>query len=140
MSRFHRKRRSERSGGFTLVEVLVALVIAAVALQTAFMIFADESQRVEDNKKTGRAIALAESKLDGLCVTEPLTPGRSQGTFDGDFIWELSAQALASQDAHPRVVPMEVDLTVSWQGGLHRHQVEIQTVKLTIPQNDEKKD
>ena len=140
MSRFLRKRRSERSGGFTLVEVLVALVIAAVALEAAFMIFADESQRVEDNKKAGRATALAESKLDGLGVTEPLTPGRSRGAFDDDFSWELSAQAIVSQDPHPRTVPIEVDLTVSWQGGFRRHQVEIQTVKLTTPQNDNQKD
>ncbi len=112
--------------GFTLVEVLVALVIASIALAALFrggidgMVSAGVAGRMEE------AMSRAQSRLAALCHGARLAPGRQSGDDGGGFTWASEIAALGSavvprgSDDEPKA-PLKaalfgVQVTISWGG------------------------
>jgi type II secretory pathway pseudopilin PulG len=83
-----RLRRHENAG-FTLVETLAAFTVLTLVL---IVLIGDLSGVIggsRDAEAKREALRLAQSKLDGLGVTEPLVPGESMGRFGNGFEWRL---------------------------------------------------
>lgn len=81
---FHRKVR-----GFSLLEVLVAFVILALAMTVLMQIFSRGLIGADLAERYSKAALLAESKLAAIGVEEPLKEGTYSGKFDEDFSWQL---------------------------------------------------
>jgi general secretion pathway protein I len=81
-------QRGQRAEGFTLIEVLVALTIAAVSLAIIFNVFSVALGSRMASKEYGQAILLAEAKLDSIGVEEPFREGNTVGRFDDQFWWK----------------------------------------------------
>ena len=78
-------RRGER--GFTLLEVLVAFVIAAVALSLLARAAIDGVRAAHLSGQYAEALARARSHLEGLQM--PPVPGDFQGDEGVGFHWHL---------------------------------------------------
>jgi type II secretory pathway pseudopilin PulG len=81
--------RSHENAGFTLIETLAAFTVLTLVL---IVLIGDLSGVVggsRDAEAKREALRLAQSKLDGLGVTEPLVPGESTGRFGNGFAWRL---------------------------------------------------
>ena len=81
--------RSHEEAGFTLIETLAAFTVLTLVL---IVLIGDLSGVVggsRDAEAKREALRLAQSKLDGLGVTEPLIPGESTGRFGNGFEWRL---------------------------------------------------
>lgn len=84
MSRMHPQR------GFTLIEVIVAFAVLALALTLVLGTLSNASRQVRWSDDAGRAALHAQSLLDDTGVAQALVPGRSEGTFeDGRYRWTL---------------------------------------------------
>ncbi len=76
--------------GFTLIEVIVAFAVLALALAIVLGTLSNASRQVRWSDDAGRAALHAQSLLDDTGVAETLVPGRSEGTFeDGRYHWTL---------------------------------------------------
>lgn len=151
--RHHRSRRFERrwlripghapgrllnyeDAGFTLIETLAAFTALTLVL---IVLLADLSGVVRGRRNAEamrEALRLAQSKLDGLGVTEPLTLGESTGRFGNGFEWRLrirevregtnvdlmgaSAEITVSAPAHGIRVPPAVSLVTLKLAGAPR--------------------
>lgn len=85
---------SHADAGFTLIETLTAFAVLTLVL---VVLLGDLSAVVggsRDAETKREALRLAQSKLDGLGVTEPLTPGESTGRFANGFAWRLRVRDL----------------------------------------------
>jgi hypothetical protein len=83
------RSRSHQDAGFTLIETLAAFTVLTLVL---IVLVSDLSGVVggsRDAEAKREALRLAQSKLDGLGVTEPLVPGESTGRFGNGFEWRL---------------------------------------------------
>ena len=99
-------------GGFTLLETLAAFTALTLVL---IVLLAGLSGAVRGSRHADamrEALRLAQSRLDGLGITEPLTPGESAGRFGNGFEWRLRIREVRKgADAH--LMGASAELTVS---------------------------
>jgi general secretion pathway protein I len=116
--------------GFTLLEVLVAFVIAALALSVLFQGSIDGLRSVRVSGQYQEALSRARSRLAAVDVGAPLVPGTRQGDDGGGFRWETrvtpsatapTARGTAADLARgPRVGLYAVSVSVTWTDGGNR--------------------
>lgn len=80
---------NDEDAGFTLVETLAAFTALTLVLIVLLAGLSRVSRGGRDAEAMREALRLAQSKLDGLGVTEPLAAGESSGRFDNGFEWHL---------------------------------------------------
>jgi len=80
---------THEDAGFTLVETLAAFTALTLVLIVLLAGLSQVARGGRDAEAMREALGLAQSKLDGLGVTEPLTPGERTGRFDNGFEWHL---------------------------------------------------
>jgi general secretion pathway protein I len=126
-----------RRGGFTLLEVVVALAIAGLALVALFqagstgLFAADTSARAEE------AVERAQSHLAAVGRDAALTAGQFTGDDGGGYRWRLGVQPLASrQTPGPDGVStitttlFAVEVEISWRDEGRSRSVVLKTLRL----------
>jgi general secretion pathway protein I len=87
--------------GFTLLEALVAFVIAALALGVLFDAGVSALRGARAASRYEQAVARARSHLALAVHTSPLVPGDWQGDDGSGFTWHLRVTPLASTAVRP---------------------------------------
>jgi len=130
-----------REQGYSLIEVIVAFAVLALALTLLLGTLSGGVRQVRESADAGRAALHAQSLLDTLGFDGPLTPGRSTGEFDeGRYQWELNiAPWLDPGRASPVLdgtAPhlLELHLVVSWGEAGPAQRWQVQTLRLASPE------
>jgi general secretion pathway protein I len=135
--------RPAREAGFTILEVLTAFVLFAVALAVLLQVFSGGLRDAQLADEYARAVMIAQSRLAGFTATDRLAEGVSSGR-DEAFTWTLSAtayddrqedaQAGAQGEYNLRVRLLRVESTVAWQAADGRSRdVRLATLVLGVP-------
>jgi len=126
--------------GFTLLEVLIAFVIAALALGVMFEVAITALRASQTAARYDEAVVRARSHLALATDGGSLMPGDWQGDDGGGYRWHLhvatTAQAaVRSTDGPP--VPLAlytVTVWISWSdGGDHTREVRLDTEQIGQP-------
>ena len=129
-----RAQASER--GFTLIEILVAFVIVALALGALLQVFATGLRSSSAAENYTIAALLAESKLAAIGIEEPLEEGGQSGEFDNGFRWETNVRPYddgGSTFTPGAIQAFEVTVTVKWGGVVRERTVSLATLRLKTP-------
>jgi general secretion pathway protein I len=89
----------QRARGFTLVEVIVATVVAALCLSALSSVFSGNMRSAVVASELSRASTLAQSLLASAGVEKPLTDGVEAGNAEGDLNWTRTVSEEAADDA-----------------------------------------
>jgi general secretion pathway protein I len=146
-ARSHRSRRGKPGAGqagFTLLEVMIAFVIAAMALSMLYQGATGGLRATASATRTEEAVSLAKSHLAAIGRGEGIAAQESSG-IDGDgFEWHLHIAPLGTRhltltdadranDSKPSdAILFDVRLTESWVDAGHPHQIVIGTHRLDI--------
>lgn len=84
----HGRVRGKGAGGFTLLEVLIALIIFAIAFGALASLFQTSLRQADTADDLRRAIALAEAQLARFGKDLPLEPGHVEGNSPDGLLWE----------------------------------------------------
>lgn len=106
-----------RQAGFTLIETLVAFAVLALILT---ILFGSLSQLLTGGRRAEilrEALQLAQARLDGLGVVEPLVAGESAGHFENGFNWRLRVGNMRSSARSAGSAGAWVEITVSATAG-----------------------
>ena len=132
--RFDRRQPDVRQSGYTLIEVLVAFLILALALTVLLRIFSGGLRNVSVSSDYATATLIAESRLAAAGIDLPLTPGENSGTEGERFEWKVSVQDYdpwpGYRSAAKGVDAYRVTVTVEWPHGDNTRSVGLSTVRL----------
>jgi general secretion pathway protein I len=121
-----------RPGGFTLLEVLVALAILSVAVVAVIQGFAQGLRLLKVSGDHQQAMLLADLKLREVVAPEEQ---QEQGV-EGDFLWarwirRLETPELMSETGVARWHVYEITVRVTWD---ERRNVELATLRTVSPE------
>lgn len=120
--------------GFTLIETLAALTVLTLILVVLLGGLSQMASRGRDAEVMREALRLAKAKLDGIGITEPLSPGESAGRFENGFEWRLRIrEAPKASNANFAGASVEIAVSAPANGVRMPPAVSLVTFKLAGP-------
>jgi general secretion pathway protein I len=121
--------------GFTLIEVLVALLIASLSLAVILQILRAGLQTKQVSQEYQIATLFAETKLASIGGEGKLQPGVLSGTFNGQYRWRVRVTPYREKDTGDpskgwTKEPLVVAVTVTWGNPAERKSVALKTLRL----------
>ena len=138
-----------RTGGFTLLEVMLAFVIFALSFATVLEIMAGSMRSVARANDDTEVALLAQTLMDQVGTEIPVEEGAYSGTSMDRYNWNLGITLYDSSEQPERtgmtttelaelsgVELYRVDLDIDWESGQrdrNRHFMTIQSVLANRP-------
>ncbi|MGC2201828.1 MAG: type II secretion system protein [Stellaceae bacterium] len=129
--------RAVRRNGFTLLEVVVALAIAGLALVGLFQAGSGGLVSVDTAARAEEAIQRAQSHLAAIGRDAALVAGEFTGDDGGGYRWTLRTrpvtqrQSLAPDGISPQTTTLfNVEVAISWPGRAGERSVVLKTLRL----------
>jgi general secretion pathway protein I len=127
-------REIHDEGGFSLLEVIVALTIMAIGFMTVLQLFSGSVKSIGISDQYLKAATLANSKLGELELMDFAT-NEVSGVFENEenFSWEIETRPYSSQanEAGGNVNLSEFILRVLWKDGQLDRQLELTTLQIS---------
>lgn len=137
------KAAGRGEGGFALIEVLIAFVIAAVALGLLFQSASSSGRSVRQAGNYEEAVSRAKSRMAAVGHDSDIAPGERHGDDGGAYRWRVkinpSAVAEPPADAPPNpnqahLTLYDVEVAISWTDSGHDREVVLHSQRLAAPQ------
>jgi len=129
--------RSCRDGGFTLLEVVVALAIAALAIVGLFDAAGGGLLAVNTAGRVEEAVQRAQSHLAAIGRSAALIQGEFTDDDGGGYHWRLRARPVATRqvaapdgNATATATLFDVEVAISWSGFRGERSVVLRTMRL----------
>ena len=125
-----------RSAGFTLLEVVVALAIAAVALVGLFQAGSGGLFAVDTAARVQEAVQRAQSHLAAVGRDAALIQGDFTDEDGGGYRWQLRVRPVGSRqvptgtNANETQTLFDVEVAISWPGHSGDRAVVLKTLRL----------
>jgi len=126
--------RTERQmNGYTLIEVLIAMMILAMALTVLMRLFSGGLLNIAISADYAYAVLLAETQLAAAGSSEAMAPGETYGN-DDKFSWaqtieEYIPEEFAELEKLP-VTAYQVTVVVEWPNSARTRRLKLSTIKL----------
>lgn len=108
------QHRSSESG-FTLLEIIIALVILGIGFALAMELLATGVRSAKASEDYTQAILLARQKMAEIAATRNLEGSADAGEFGGGFRWASEIQPLPQEEDMP-VQLYQVRVRIAWPG------------------------
>lgn len=117
--------------GFSLIEVLVALTILALATGSLLGIFSAAARNTDVAMQTQQALAVAENQMAFVDGIGNYRPGTEEGVYEDRYHWKVKIEAVISNDRIVRTMqPVRLTVKVDWQDGPRRRSLVLHTSRL----------
>lgn len=140
-------RQSGKTGhkGFTLIEILIALVLIAISITVLVQLFSTNLRNIGKSQNYVPAVVAAEAKMTEIMATDLLEENTTTYKTDDGYTMDVSiSEAMKDRFLNLPVKLMEISLTMRWQMDQKEKTFVLKsykTVKRTnIPEEPGKKD
>jgi general secretion pathway protein I len=119
------------SGGFTLLEVLVAMALLSISLVAIFELFSADLRGIAKSDDYSHAVIMAESKMREILDDNALEERTwTESTDDGYRIDAVVSSTASDRTENLQVKLLEINLTVSWIKDSKDRTFNLKTVKM----------
>ena len=126
------------SGGFTLLEVMLAFVIFALSFAVVLEIMAASMRSVRRASDDTQVALFAQSIIDRVGTEIPLEEGGFSGTGMDRYDWRMDIYLFAASEVDERsqelaglsgVELYKIDLDIDWQAGRRERSLHFSTIR-----------
>jgi len=122
-------------GGFTLLEVLVAMVLLSISLVAIFELFSANLRGIAKSDDYSHAVIMAESKMREVLDDDTLAERTwTESTDDGYRIDAVVSSTANDRTEDLQVKLLEINLTVSWIKDSKERTLKLKTLKMVNKQ------
>jgi general secretion pathway protein I len=125
--------------GFTLIEVLVAMMILSIAVVIIMQLFSSSLRSARLADDYSRAVLLARQKTEETLLRQDLEAGTSEGEIDERFRWKAYITIKNDEeDPDAQKLPFQyaaIRIEIWWKQGQSDKMFQINTSKL-IPRQE----
>lgn len=117
-----------RQGGFSLLEMMVAMSILAIALVSLYQAAGSATRNVRLDEKYAYAVVLGESLL-ALNAQVPLAGVNERGETSGEFRWRVESRPI--ELGRGRLSPGSlhaIEVAVGWKDGQKNREIVLNSV------------
>jgi general secretion pathway protein I len=136
----HHRACAMRRGGFTLIEVLIALAILGIGLCVILELFSGGLRSAKISEEYVKATWYGKGKMEEVLSTKDFVEGATEGSFDSQYSWKLDVkrtspavgQVTGSQDNSNENLPVDlyqVSLKVTWPSGTGERTLELESLR-----------
>jgi general secretion pathway protein I len=110
-------------GGFTLIEVLIALAILGIGLTVIIELFSGGLRLGRASAEYTRAVNYARMKMEEIAMKPNIEEGNEEGEFDPTYRWQVGVKKIdllslgKDQTITPPVEFFQVKVNVLWKSG-----------------------
>ncbi len=140
------RRHSLRDNGFTLIEVVVATAVLAIALTVIIELFAGGLRLARVSKEYTKAVNYANAKMEELASKQTLEEGSTEGEFDETFRWRVTTDKVnllpveKPWEVKPPIQLFKIRVDVLWKPGSQERSASVETYRaIKVKDGDEKK-
>ena len=127
----------ERNGnkGFTLLEVLTAMMILTISIVVIFELFSGGLRSAKLSDGYTRAIFHARAKMEATLLAERLIEGETEGIVEEDYRWRLSITPMELEEdsgvlSKPLQTLFQVAVDIIWTDGERERTFTIRTLHM----------
>ena len=126
------------SGGFTLLEVMLAFVIFALSFATVLEIMAGSMRSVRRASDDTQVALFAQSIIDLVGTEIPIEEGQFNGSGMDRYDWNMGIYLYAASDEDLRTQELaelsgielyQIDLDINWQTGRRDRSLHFSTIR-----------
>ena len=122
-------------GGFTLLEVLVALVLLSISLVAIFELFSTNLRGIAKSDDYSHAVIMAESRMRQILDDDTLAVQTwTESTEDGYRIDAVVSSTASDRTENLQIKLLEINLTVSWIKDSKERTLNLKTLKMVNKQ------
>ncbi len=122
---------NSRRGGFTLLEVLVAIAILGIAVTVVLQLFSANLRAISASGDYVSALTKAEAKMREILSDDKLSDKSLSETTDDGYRIDVSiTDALKDRTENLQVRLLEINLTVRWTRGTKDKSITFWTMKV----------
>ena len=123
------------SRGFTLLEVLVALVLLSISLVAIFELFSTNLRGIAKSDDYSHAVIMAESRMRQILDDDTLAVQTwTESTEDGYRIDAVVSSTASDRTENLQIKLLEIKLTVSWIKDSKERTLNLKTLKMVNKQ------
>jgi len=131
----------QTSGGFTLLEVMLAFVIFALSFATVLEIMAGSMRSVRRASDDTQVALLAQSIMDHVGTEIPIGPGGFSGVEMDRYQWQLDIQLYNGGDVDAYTLELaemsgvelyQVVLDIDWETGRRERSSHFSTIRSVL--------
>ncbi len=108
---------ARRAKGFTLIEMIAAFVVFAIAVGALMQVLTMSLGATRRSLDETRAALWAQSMLDNVGIGERIEPGSTNGEFDRTYRWEMDIELIDPQLIEATAQTTMGDMPVASQVG-----------------------
>jgi len=137
--------KDRRKGGFTLVEVVVAMAVLGISLVLVIELFSGGLRLARASEEYTVAAQLARQKLEEISLNHQPEEGVKEGDFDHMYRWQVDVKKTEllpfgkETDYSPPAELYQIQVRIIWKSGNQERMTRIDTFKAVKRKGDETK-
>jgi len=120
-------------GGFTLIEVLVAISLLAICLVVILQLFSGSLKSGKLSDDYTRGVFHAREKMEEILLSDNMEEGITEGEFEDGFRWKADIVRMEQREEEVSRLPFDtfnVAVEISWGSEGHEKHLKIDTIKV----------
>ena len=127
--------------GFTLIEIMVAMAVLAIALTVIFELFSGGLRLAGKSENYSRAIFYGRQLLEEICLQKDLSENEEEGEFAGGYTWRYEIKPLSvlieqNGDNNFSLKIFDVKVSVFWPSGENKKTINFETFKTVVEKEE----